>query len=537
MEIDLVIGPPGCGKTTYLSRQVRLAWEAGYEVMVCSLTRTAAAEVAGRDLPIARGRIGTLHSHAYRSLVGGFSGIADLPKYINEWNDEHPTMALSYGDRDIDEDNGSPYEDTAPGDAAYCGMNILRARMADPETWPVNVKAFSVVWDAWKQEHNLIDFTDMLEIALASLPTAPGSPTIIFADEAQDFSALEMALLMKWGKAAGRLVIVGDPYQSLYQWRGSDPEIFWEAAGYNEENFRVLRQSYRVPKAVHGAAMRWIQAMPGYRPTEYYPTEAKGLYGHMGSTIRDISGCLSLIEDSIKDSKTVMLLASCSYMLSGALKVLRAEGIPFQNEYRRKNGAWNPLARRGNGVTSTDRVLSFIHLGEEGFWTKQDLETWLSGAKCSEILPSKQGYQKFAEKQLAAVQDGEIPYGLAETLVGGAAVEAGMAGDMDWYLDHLSAQRRGPASYPCAIYNHRGVEALRAEPPVTIGTIHSVKGGEKDVVILCPDLSNAAVTAWDSSAEGKAAIYRLFYVAMTRAEQELHILSPSPKGKAVLLPV
>ncbi len=65
-----IFGPPGTGKTTNLTRQIRRAVErfGPDSVLVTSFSRTAAAELAGRDLPISPDRIGTLHSHCYRAL-------------------------------------------------------------------------------------------------------------------------------------------------------------------------------------------------------------------------------------------------------------------------------------------------------------------------------------------------------------------------------------------------------------------------------------------------------------------------------------
>src|SRR3989304_2214617 len=127
-QVSRVIGPPGTGKTTFLSRQVRVAYEAGHEVMVCSLTRTAAAEVAGRELPISKDAIGTLHSHAYRALGRGKIEIADEPGHLSEWNEAHPQMVLSAG-RILDEDNAAPSGGPTEADAPYLDYNNQRARL------------------------------------------------------------------------------------------------------------------------------------------------------------------------------------------------------------------------------------------------------------------------------------------------------------------------------------------------------------------------------------------------------------------------
>ncbi|HUX78338.1 MAG TPA: ATP-binding domain-containing protein, partial [Alphaproteobacteria bacterium] len=65
-------------------------------------------------------------------------------------------------------------------------------------------------------------------------------------------------------------------------------------------------------------------------------------------------------------------------------------------------------------------------------------------------------------------------------------------------------------------------------PPITIGTIHSVKGGEADVVYLYPDISVAAATERMIGAgqESEDSLLRLFYVGMTRAYEELVLMSP-----------
>ena len=50
------------GKTTWLGDQVQQAVESGMSVLISSLTKAAATEIGGRNLPISFDALGTLHS-------------------------------------------------------------------------------------------------------------------------------------------------------------------------------------------------------------------------------------------------------------------------------------------------------------------------------------------------------------------------------------------------------------------------------------------------------------------------------------------
>ena len=56
-----------------------------------------------------------------------------------------------------------------------------------------------------------------------------------------------------------------------------------------------------------------------------------------------------------------------------------------------------------------------------------------------------------------------------------------------------------------------------------VGTIHSVKGGEADVVYLFPDLSQAGAAQYERSGAPHDSVIRLFYVGATRARETLYI--------------
>ncbi len=80
------------------------------------------------------------------------------------------------------------------------------------------------------------------------------------------------------------------------------------------------------------------------------------------------------------------------------------------------------------------------------------------------------------------------------------------------------------------------MEVLDREPRLHVGTIHSFKGAEADVVFLFPDVSTQAWEAYHRSSVGRDAINRLFYVGMTRARETLVLCQPARRKKAIWLP-
>ncbi|MDP2857691.1 MAG: hypothetical protein Q8P50_06885 [Bacillota bacterium] len=81
-----------------------------------------------------------------------------------------------------------------------------------------------------------------------------------------------------------------------------------------------------------------------------------------------------------------------------------------------------------------------------------------------------------------------------------------------------------------------GADALLRRPLVTVGTIHSVKGGEADVVYLFPDLSYSGMREWVQGPFIRDPLIRMFYVALTRA-REVVVLCGQDGRNAPQLPV
>jgi len=66
-------------------------------------------------------------------------------------------------------------------------------------------------------------------------------------------------------------------------------------------------------------------------------------------------------------------------------------------------------------------------------------------------------------------------------------------------------------------------EKLNSTPRITLSTIHGVKGGEQDNVVLLTDLSRNTQRNYENNPDDEN---RLFYVGATRAKNHLHIIRP-----------
>ena len=79
---------------------------------------------------------------------------------------------------------------------------------------------------------------------------APGNPSVIFADEAQDLNVMQLRLVRKWGDRAQYSVLAFDDDQTIHSFLGASPEAILNADVPDDRKV-ILRQSHRVPQAVH----------------------------------------------------------------------------------------------------------------------------------------------------------------------------------------------------------------------------------------------------------------------------------------------
>ena len=533
-------GPPGCGKTTALAqvwipRAVELYGADG--VAVCSLTKAAAIEIAARGLPVEPDLVGTLHALAFRALGHPPLTVGKL----NRWNDialpQHRLSVNSARASALDDPRGDLNLGVDGGNSLCAAVELLRHCRTDEAEWPAAEAEWYTAWCAWKREAGLLDFTDLIEQAVEFTDAPKGSPQALIVDEAQDLSRLEHRLIAHWSLGCEMLVLAGDGDQSIYSWRGADAQAFANRDDVAPENQRELTQSYRVPATVVAYAQQWIAQHEGPRhAVDYQPrTDDTGtpVQGELvflpQATLRGgASLTVDRIEETIAGGENAMVLATCGYMLNHVLAETKRRGVPLFNPFRKTNGAWNPM--RG-GV---DRLLAFLE-SNDGTWTWQQLSQWLDPLAADRAV-FIHGAKATIKRRSATTEQGatadSVELRSVFTQEGIEGCRAALAAEdprvaVEWYMRLVRGSMRSKLAYAEAIVRRGGVDALRQEPKVVVGTIHSVKGAAADTVLLAPDISQAGMTDWQKGGTAADETVRLFYVGMTRARNSLVLLGPS----------
>ena len=517
-KVFRVVGPPGCGKTTSLTRQIESAAKkyGPNGVVVASFTKTAAQELASRN-PLITG-VGTMHSHAFHAI--GHRRVAE--EIIPQFSAQYPRYRMS-GGKASDIDNGlDAVAMKEKGDALLSQMNILRSRLVPHDLWPSDVRAFGQAWSKFKYENDAIDFTDMLEIALRETSHAPGDPAVLMVDEYQDSSPLMHALATKWSRRCNAFVVSGDADQAIFTFSGADASVMMTPV----DKEIVLSQSYRCSKAVHSYARRWVQQIKGRTDYEYQPTAQEGFVTKAQYTLKMPQDLIDDAERYVADGKSVMILASCSYMLPPVINEMRERGLLFHNPWRPSNGAWNPVRPtddEDSKMSTIDKVLAFLAPSREVWgeashlWTSDEFAAWAS------MIRAEAGINKGMKKALAELEGRErMDMNFLAEFFGEQASFWDMFSRfrkdeaLEWFSQSLTGAAAKAAHYPLRVVKRYNTSI---EPRISIGTIHSVKGAEADVVIVAPDLSYSGVQEALGKQSQRDGVMRLFYVALTRARE------------------
>ena len=484
----IVLGPPGTGKTETLLNEVDkyLKITDPNRIGYFSFTQKAANEGRERamdkfnltedDLPYFR----TLHSLAFRRLglkkenVMQRKHYEELGKKIN--------IRIDYNE--YDEEQTGIF--TTKSDYLRV-IQLARVRGITPEqqynlrehTQDLSVRDLKILSNElkeYKKQYGLIDYSDMILDFIKS-DVSPKFD-VVFIDEAQDLSTMQWDMAKSiWNKTKDSF-IAGDDDQAIFRWAGADVDSFIAQTG----KFLRLTESHRVPRVVHDIAMGIVKRISKRHHKEWSPKNKSGLLSYYHE-----------FQDVDMSSGEWYVLARTRYMLNDLENVLYSKGLYYRNKFKK----------------DYEKDL-YEAIGDWEKWRKNnDLDHNQIKRVASYMSPSHY------EKEHLQYLNKDKSYNMTET-----CNNHGLRTKDVWYEAFDSAPQKQVKYIRKMRANN---EQLNKEPRILLSTIHGVKGGEKENVVLLTDLSNNTQKSMDRFPDDEN---RLFYVGATRTKDHLHIIRP-----------
>lgn len=499
-DIDIVLGPPGTGKTTYLIGDVQKLLEAGTQpdrIAYLSFSRAAATEARTRammKLNIEQAKLdkfSTLHSIAFRSLKLKWGSLMDGEMWnaFSVWSRVF-NFTLNKTDRwDKDLSGQSFYgqimmaaaktKNMEMGDECLIVYAMMRNALVSKveamkqiafslgKPLKVDVKImneFIERLEFFKESRGLFDFYDIIDESKHKLDVDK-----VYLDEAQDLTPQQWRFFWQLVEKVPSITIAGDDDQAIFEYAGTSSEIFRNLEGRR----KVLHHSYRLPRAVYKRALYILDTIRDRIPKDFEPRDAEG-------EVRYFNQIADLSEDLKTESW--IFVARSNMQVRAFIQHVRRMGFVY--EYK---GFWSNQTkqvravltyeqlRAGRGVTDTDAIKNLFELS--------GLEN-----------------MKFEGRDEYYWEDFDLPWNRKE----------------DW-MTALIWMSDDDREY-IRLLRSKG-ESLVSPGRIRLMTIHASKGLEADNVIINPDSRRSILKDTDSER-------RIWYVAATRARKRLFILRP-----------
>ena len=577
----MVLAGPGSGKTTVITERVRFLIEtAGVHpasILVVTFTKAAAAQMRARffslcgntALPVS---FGTFHSIFFSILKAAYNySAADIITDAGRMEIFREIIA----ELDIEMDDTPDFLNGVAGE-----VSLVKGEHIDPAYYySVNCAddIFRNIFAAYNRrlhQSHRIDFDDMLTFTWELFSQRPDILRAwqrrfryILIDEFQDINRLQYEIIRKLAAPENNLFIVGDDDQSIYRFRGAKPEIMLGFTNdYPDAKTIILNVNYRCSSPIVEAALRVINnnktrykkqlkaANPGNTPVdvkqfenmqEEYDTLIKELYHYhkegiplknMAVLYRTNTGARQLLARLMEYNVPFRVRDSVSnlfehWIARDMLAYIRiALGRSGRSDYLRViNRPKRYISRQlmslaaGPDLSDFKRVLTAVKKGcQDKEWIAQRMDQLiydLTSIRAMEpyaalsYIRYGMGYDAWLvdyarERRLKEDELLEVAADILESARGFEHFE-------DWfqYIDD---------------YGHR-LNARRRQQQdddtdaVVLSTMHSAKGLEYDVVFIID--ANAGViphkkAVLEADVEEER---RMFYVAMTRARNCLHI--------------
>jgi superfamily I DNA/RNA helicase len=329
--------------------------------------------------------------------------------------------------------------------------------------------------DTYKESTGMIEYADMISKFVEEDKCPPLHA--VFLDEAQDLSPLQWKMFFYIESRCDRSYIAGDDDQTIYTFQGADPKVFIDLEG--EVDAQI--QSRRVPRVIHKLASSIFPHMTKRLEKKWLPRDVEGeLHTNVDFESIDFSTGEWLI--LTRTNKMLERLREHLYRMNYRFESKAQELLPSKmlNAYK----VWK-------------------RLNEGAYVNKEDVkDLW----------------------DFLTVKDGHLTRGFAggKTLEGITSVnleelraEHGLLAAGGWEILKFPEDSK--------LYIKKLLESgddLMKPARIKLSTIHSVKGEEKDNVVLFTDIERIIYESAKRDADPE---HRTFFVGITRAKEKLFI--------------
>lgn len=575
----LVIAGPGSGKTLVITERTRMLIDEGHaredQILVITFTKAAAHEMKNRFLKLrntgtTRVSFGTFHSvfftilkHAYNYTAENI--IRDDVKYQFMKNIVHH-MQLDY------EDEKELIAEL------FSEISLVKGNRINLDNYysiacPADVfKRVFREYERILEKNRLIDFDDMLLQCHRLLSQRKDILRLwqdkfkyILIDEFQDINSLQYDIIRMLALPGNNLFIVGDDDQSIYRFRGSKPEIMLQfPQDYPDCKRIVLNVNYRSTPNIIKAADKLIRHNLNRFEKNYTTSRENG---------KDIVICncrtlaqenQSIAEEILRINREgtaysqIAILVRTTMYATALVHKLKEYNIPFRLKDALPNlfDHWVSediisYIKIAMGISDRSLYLRIInrpmrYISRECFDKLQvdleDIRDFYEDKIWMLERIDQMEYDLSAISRMnpfAAINYIRRAVGYEDFLKEYAQNRHIKAEDLVELMDQLQESARGFKSFEewfAYIEDYRQEVkkiaqsgADQAKDCVTISTMHSSKGLEYKVVIIAD--ANEGITphkkaVMEPDIEEER---RLFYVAMTRARDELYIYSATER--------